>query len=765
MARVSSQVYPRCEAFEYTHVCYRRYTDASQLETDLSALQTRFGSLNERLCSSLQELYDARQKLCAFFTTQTLNNGKSSSQLSEVFNSSVKGGNEYARILRANNYYQTLHHISQLFSLYVDETVKAIQSCLKAKRVVSDYMYKKLEESIRRVARCLSSPPKMEATLHDGSEIWIVLEKVPEFGCLPAYDQQHKVTFKSSLNVQAMTCVCPYFVSTQILCSGCATVGSVKGSSSAQGLIPFLKDHWLVANHPLAFLAKQGVVSGGDGVDDHWQQEAADHNDFADPHGSCAVVAVSDIPQSASDRREMLTSVFNEVVSSTIKDTSLCRSLLEALVSHRAKCYSASSLLMPPASAITQAQENAGLGPQSEVKNLAAVAVYERRKKQRVGTAQNKDPTAYSLYKTAAFMKMVKCPCGKEVLNERRKMFVHRQSKEHQAWLKVHFGGMAQSQSQAALSDEADVVGEQIHEDESEGEAEGDEMESEGEAEGEAMPMPPLGKRNREESSITIFIEVTPQEHAAVDKMLKDPGNDGCKIVDVTLPGGFGYYLHGLNFKCLRPGIWLNSETIDVYFSMAINDVQFTEYLSWSKNEVLICDTSVMRYIAPRAGDKDGDVTAQRKSCLDFTLKWARRKAKDMGVQSILALKLWILPYNIGNVHWVLVVVDIDAKRVTLYESYSQGNHAVALAKVVDVLKLQASRDKLSEIPWQVEVIHTGHQDGNATECGVFMIAHAMHIILGNARSISSQCTLHNMLLFRKRIAADILQGYITLPK
>jgi hypothetical protein len=281
VARVSSQVYPRSE---YTHVCYRRYTDASQLEMDLLALETRFGSLNDRLRSSLQELYNARQKLCAFFTTQTMNNGKSSSQLSEVFNSSLKGGNEYARILRANNYFQTLHHVSQLFSQYIDETVNAIRSCLKSKHVVSDYMYKKLEESIRRVARCLSSPPKLESTFHDGSEIWIVLEKVPEFGCLPAYDQQHKVTFKSSVNVQAMTCVCPYFVSTQILCSGCATVGSVKGSSSARELIPFLKDHWLVANHPLAFLANQDVESHG--LDDHWQQEADDIH-CAVPQGSC----------------------------------------------------------------------------------------------------------------------------------------------------------------------------------------------------------------------------------------------------------------------------------------------------------------------------------------------------------------------------------------------------------------------------------------------------------------------------------------------
>jgi Ulp1 family protease len=248
-----------------------------------------------------------------------------------------------------------------------------------------------------------------------------------------------------------------------------------------------------------------------------------------------------------------------------------------------------------------------------------------------------------------------------------------------------------------------------------------------------------------------------------------DPANDDCKVVDVTLPGGFGYYLYGSNFKCLRPSTWLNSETIDAYLSMAKGDVQFTEYLrginNWSQNEVLICDSTVMRKIVPRNSDQDGDLTAQHKSSLDFTLKWARRQAKDMCVQTILALKLWILPYNLGNVHWVLVAVDIDAKRVTLYESYSQGDHAAALAKVVDVLKLQARRDKLSESPWEVEVIHTGHQDGDATECGVFMVAHAMYIIQGKARSITSQCTLHNIRLFRKRIAADILQGYITFPK
>lgn len=285
-------------------------------------------------------------------------------------------------------------------------------------------------------------------------------------------------------------------------------------------------------------------------------------------------------------------------------------------------------------------------------------------------------------------------------------------------------------------------------------------------AESDVAASSEVRKRRRHNSIDNIFIQITARDQAAVQNMLVQ--NDNHVVREVVISKGYGDILYALNFKCLKPTTWLNSETIDFYFSIANSDAQFLEYLkirnNWSKREVLICHSGVMRFIVPRANDRGGNLAAQHEERVKFTLGWSKKEATKMGVDSILALKLWIMPYNIDDLHWVLVVVDIEAKRITLYESYARGDHAAALKKVADFLKIQATRDNCSEVQWKVEVILTGHQEGNATECGVFTIAHAMYIVQGG-KALLSQCTLQNILLFRQRIAADILQGHITLPE
>ena len=258
------------------------------------------------------------------------------------------------------------------------------------------------------------------------------------------------------------------------------------------------------------------------------------------------------------------------------------------------------------------------------------------------------------------------------------------------------------------------------------------------------------------------FVPITAEQEVSVTLAMKK--SDNVMLAEVKLPRGCGHQLFVFNFKCLKRKTWLNSETIDFFFAMAKADAAFVSYCNmrhkWARDNILICHSGLMRRIAPHSNDAHpgGDY-------MNFTLNWAKRERTQFQVDSILSLQLWLLPYNIDDTHWVLIVVNIAAKRVTLYESFARGNHERALANVVSYLELQGGRDRMPVTRWDQEVIYTGHQCGDAYECGVFLIAHAMHLMYCEEHNIRSQCTLHNVSLFRHRIAADILNGRITLPE
>ena len=48
----------------------------------------------------------------------------------------IATGNQYSRFLRAQNYVETLIHIAMNMRLYIDETIKKIKDCVKAKQQV-----------------------------------------------------------------------------------------------------------------------------------------------------------------------------------------------------------------------------------------------------------------------------------------------------------------------------------------------------------------------------------------------------------------------------------------------------------------------------------------------------------------------------------------------------------------------------------------------------------------------------------------------------
>ena len=313
--------------------------------------------------------------------------------------------------------------------MYIDQAVAAIIDCVKTKKLVSPWIERKLNVSLKRVPACLSVHPAKLSTADNGTESWQIIEKVPAFKHLPAYDQVHSVRF---CNGSPSSCSCPYFVSTIIVCSGIATVCCVKGGALIDSLIPHLEPMWLVASHPLYDEAKQAITAiPGQPL----SVSSLIHSSQPPPMQrlqSAVVVGATAIPQGKPERRAMLNQIFVELLPRTIDSAALTSALHQLLVQHRSTCVGSTSLLMPPPLAITQRQATAGLGHASEVQNLAN---YDRRSKQRKATAQMKDPSLFTVYKSAAHGAQVQCMCGTTHTNDKKTAAAHRTTPVHKNWL------------------------------------------------------------------------------------------------------------------------------------------------------------------------------------------------------------------------------------------------------------------------------------------------------------------------------------------
>ena len=430
-----------------------RYTSGEAVERAIGAVRTKFGGRNAKLDTQLETLYENREKLCAYHITQFETWGKKASVLSEVFNSLVKGGNEFrytrillqyglaklantccSRILRANNYIQSLTHIMNLMMIYVDETVTRIIECHDKKRVISGWIRSKLEVSIQRVAKCLAPVPAKTCE-DDEKEVWQVIEHVQAQPNLPAYDQVHKVSLCKRSNVA--TCNCPYFLSTTILCSGGATIGAMKSRHTLDSLVPMLHPRWLVKNHPLYDTAMATLP--GESTSSACAQPLAN----TDSSSSALVVrGDSSIPSTPADRQAMLNHLYSALLPHTITSASLTTELHTFMLQHRAKCLGSTSLLLPPRIAITQAQVSAGAGPVAQVANQAASG-YNRGSKKRKAIAQGKDPSCYSVHKQGATNADVTCLCGSVYVNQKHEAAKHRRSAVHKTWLAGYWASQA----------------------------------------------------------------------------------------------------------------------------------------------------------------------------------------------------------------------------------------------------------------------------------------------------------------------------------
>jgi hypothetical protein len=156
--------------------------------------------------------------------------------------------------------------------------------------------------------------------------------------------------------------------------------------------------------------------------------------------------------QNTAERHAILRNVFDDILKRVTDATSFGK-FHSVLLTHRSLLYNSQSLLMPPKVEIRKQQEVSGLGAVAEVPNQSN---YSRTSKARKAIAQKKDPTCYSLHKTAAHNAQVVCACGETVVNDHHMLYNHRKRKRHVDWLASYFAGIEDVPARGDEGDEGD---------------------------------------------------------------------------------------------------------------------------------------------------------------------------------------------------------------------------------------------------------------------------------------------------------------------
>jgi sentrin-specific protease 1 len=189
-------------------------------------------------------------------------------------------------------------------------------------------------------------------------------------------------------------------------------------------------------------------------------------------------------------------------------------------------------------------------------------------------------------------------------------------------------------------------------------------------------------------------------------------------------------------FRCLMGTDWINDEVINFYFRML--------------------------------EEKDAQKPTTLRSHFFNTFFWERMMVVDSGFKfsnvkrwtkkrDIFSADKLYFPINLGNMHWVLVVVDVQSKCVRHYDSLGADGELYLQGFLLWLQHEASSSSKVfNKEDWAVETMRPPPQD-DCSSCGVCVIVTAL--------LLSSDLPLcHGRRHFahlRKLIARDILVGHL----
>lgn len=120
------------------------------------------------------------------------------------------------------------------------------------------------------------------------------------------------------------------------------------------------------------------------------------------------------------------------------------------------------------------------------------------------------------------------------------------------------------------------------------------------------------------------------------------------------------------------------------------------------------------------------------------------------------------IPIHVGKSHWTLLRIDIPGKRIEYFDSISGSDKqlmkysAVVKRWISDEAKHKYNMENYDLSDW-VQVAPPAPQQRNGVDCGVFVTMFAHYLV----DDLPLDFTQDDIPFFRRKLAADILRGYV----
>lgn len=187
----------------------------------------------------------------------------------------------------------------------------------------------------------------------------------------------------------------------------------------------------------------------------------------------------------------------------------------------------------------------------------------------------------------------------------------------------------------------------------------------------------------------------------------------------------YGQLVTGRDIKTLNPERWINDVIVNFIFGQK-NGIRTHKnrmfiFNSYFMKKLLIHDRNIVRWFAK----------SRERENLDNVTRF-------------------VFPFNIDNVHWVLIVVDRKMKVIEVYDSLEQ---RINVFNAVNTLKQILTQFHWAEQHWKVEDKRMFTQP-NSYDCGVYMIFTAVCLESGVSSLLYSRMSSRDL---RESIGSKIL--------
>ena len=123
---------------------------------------------------------------------------------------------------------------------------------------------------------------------------------------------------------------------------------------------------------------------------------------------------------------------------------------------------------------------------------------------------------------------------------------------------------------------------------------------------------------------------------------------------------------------------------------------------------------------------------------------------------NIFQLQKMVMPVNVGGGHWALIVAYMKERKLRSFDSMN-GKHEATMEMLLELFEAEAKRLNVNfnRCNWSMEREMGIPQQGNCSDCGVFLCAFARHVVDATDFPFTQQ----DMDSIRARITYELVHG------